>query len=98
MAKVQDSDERFELHTIPKPYNAPSAENSDYSTPENDFIDPLEFNQTTASESYTEEEAQTVVRKLDRRLVLFLAFLYMLSFLDRSSKQSAPADYTQYKR
>ena len=33
-----------------------------------------------------EEEEKAVVRKLDRRLVLFLAFLYMLSFLDRSSK------------
>ena len=35
---------------------------------------------------YTPEEERAVVRKLDRRLVLFVAFLYMLSFLDRSSK------------
>jgi hypothetical protein len=34
---------------------------------------------------YTAEEEQAVVRKLDRRLVLFVALLYMLSFLDRSS-------------
>ena len=35
---------------------------------------------------YTPEEERAVVRKLDRRLVLFVAFLYMLSFLDRSSQ------------
>ena len=35
---------------------------------------------------YTPEEERAVLRKLDRRLVLFMALLYMLSFLDRSSK------------
>ena len=39
----------------------------------------------TLSKDFTEEEGQAVVKKLDRRLVLFLAFLYLLSFLDRSS-------------
>lgn len=34
---------------------------------------------------YTPDEERTVVRKHDRRLVLFVALLYMLSFLDRSS-------------
>jgi len=34
---------------------------------------------------YTPDEEQAVVKRLDRRLVLFMAFLYMLSFLDRSS-------------
>lgn len=34
---------------------------------------------------YTAEEERAVVRKFDRRLVLFVALLYMLSFLDRSS-------------
>jgi hypothetical protein len=34
---------------------------------------------------YTPEEERAVVRKFDRRLVLFVALLYMLSFLDRSS-------------
>lgn len=40
---------------------------------------------------YTPDEEQAVIRKLDRRLVLFLALLYMLSFLDRSSKDSSRA-------
>ena len=34
---------------------------------------------------YTPDEELNVLKKLDRRLVLFVAILYMLSFLDRSS-------------
>ncbi|KAL2808992.1 major facilitator superfamily domain-containing protein [Aspergillus granulosus] len=34
---------------------------------------------------YTEVEEQQIVKKLDRRLVPFLALLYLLSFLDRSN-------------
>ncbi|MCJ1312939.1 hypothetical protein MMC25_006615 [Agyrium rufum] len=34
---------------------------------------------------YTPTEEQRVLRKLDRNLVLFVALLYMLSFLDRSN-------------
>jgi len=34
---------------------------------------------------YTPDEERAVVRKFDRRLVLFMALLYMLSFLDRSN-------------
>lgn len=36
-------------------------------------------------ELYTPDEERAVRRKLDRCLVLFVAFLYMLSFLDRSN-------------
>ncbi|EER24527.1 Major Facilitator Superfamily protein [Coccidioides posadasii C735 delta SOWgp] len=39
----------------------------------------------TYSRSYTAEEERRVVRKFDRRLTLLMAFLYMLSFLDRSN-------------
>lgn len=34
---------------------------------------------------YTPDEERAVIKVLDRRLVLFIALLYMLSFLDRSS-------------
>lgn len=34
---------------------------------------------------YTPDEERSVIRKFDHRLVLFVALLYMLSFLDRSS-------------
>lgn len=44
---------------------------------------------------YTPDEEQSVIRKFDRRLVLFLALLYMLSFLDRSSRHEPDAlEYT----
>jgi hypothetical protein len=36
-------------------------------------------------ELYTPDEESSLLRKLDTRLVLFLALLYMLSFLDRTS-------------
>ncbi|GAB1318735.1 Nicotinamide mononucleotide permease [Madurella fahalii] len=34
---------------------------------------------------YTAEEERSVVRKFDRKLVIFMAVLYLLSFLDRSN-------------
>jgi MFS family permease len=40
---------------------------------------------TYSFQLYTPDEERAVVRKFDRRLVLFVALLYMLSFLDRSS-------------
>lgn len=46
-------------------------------------------NSTAASfQLYTPDEEQAVVRKFDRRLVLFLSVCYMMSFLDRSSMLS----------
>lgn len=39
---------------------------------------------------FTADEEMAVVRKFDRRLVLFVALLYLLSFLDRSSESRAP--------
>ena len=42
----------------------------------------------SASPGYTMEEEREVVQKFDRKLVPFLALLYLLSFLDRSSKSS----------
>ena len=40
---------------------------------------------STISINYTPEEEKAVLKKLDRRLALFMALLYLLSFLDRSS-------------
>jgi len=40
---------------------------------------------------YTSDEERAVVKKFDRKLVLFVALLYMLSFLDRSSVFVPPA-------
>ena len=43
------------------------------------------FSTTESFTLYTPDEERRVIRKFDKRLVLFVAFLYMLSFLDRSS-------------
>lgn len=40
---------------------------------------------SASSQPYSPDEDSAVRRKFDRRLVLFVALLYMLSFLDRSS-------------
>lgn len=40
---------------------------------------------------YTPDEDRAVRRKFDRRLVLFVALLFMLSFLDRSSMHFSPS-------
>ena len=40
---------------------------------------------SAVSMEYTPEEEKAVLKKLDRRLALFMALLYLLSFLDRSS-------------
>ena len=47
-----------------------------------------EENEIESFKSFTVDEEKVIVRKLDRHLVLFIAFLYMLSFLDRSSKSN----------
>lgn len=43
-------------------------------------------------ELYTPDEDEAVLKKLDRRLVGFMALLYCLSFLDRSSKLHTVVD------
>lgn len=56
------------------------------------FADPLSDDESEATDllrgrarTYTAEEEAAVVRKFDRKLVAFVALLYMFSFLDRSS-------------
>ena len=51
-----------------------------------DSSEHAEENERERFKVFTSEEERVVVRKLDRHLVLFVAFLYMLSFLDRSSE------------
>lgn len=49
-----------------------------------------------AVESYTPEEASRTLRKVDYRLVPMLAFLYLLSFIDRGNSTSIPRDSARY--
>ena len=66
-------------------------EESDAEEDESDNEDNFEIDKNelrragSMSKGFTDEEERAVIKKLDRRLVLFLGFLYMLSFLDRSS-------------
>ncbi|KAL8876954.1 MAG: hypothetical protein Q9192_008770, partial [Flavoplaca navasiana] len=50
-----------------------------------DFDDSPDLaNHSASAAPYSSEEEQAVLRKFDRHLVLFIALLYMLGFLDRS--------------
>lgn len=69
--------EMIELQTLPKPSDK-AVEDLDDEESENSFIDPT-------FTLFTPDEEAAVLKKFDRRLVLFIALLYMLSFLDRSS-------------
>jgi hypothetical protein len=67
------------------------AEDDSNSEEDSDSEDALEGSKrrrksVQSFELYTPDEERAVVRKLDRKLVLFVALLYMLSFLDRSSE------------
>lgn len=48
----------------------------------------LSMSSVQSFELYTPDEDRAVLRKLDRRLVSFMAILYCLSFLDRSSTET----------
>lgn len=78
--------ELFELQTLSKPRPSDKVvadldndnDDDDYNESENSFINPT-------FTLFTPDEEAAVLKKFDRRLVLFIALLYMLSFLDRSS-------------
>ncbi|TVY13436.1 putative ABC transporter ATP-binding protein [Lachnellula arida] len=53
---------------------------------------------TQSYQLYTPDEERAVVRKFDRKLVLFVALLYMLSFLDRSSIYPLPPPIQSQQR
>ena len=76
----------FELRTIPprdEPLSKeePAEDEGLLPSPRRASLDSVQ-----SYELYTPDEDRMVLRKLDRRLVAFMALLYMLSFLDRSSE------------
>ena len=95
MTENKDSTSPLELRRIQKPYYISGSDQSD-SIPDDESDDAREGNETQTSISFTLDEERAVVRKLDYRLVLFLSFLYMLSFLDRSSERARSTSHTQY--
>jgi hypothetical protein len=105
IAPKHDRRSTFELRTLLRSSNedGPSASppcDGQVSTEQSEeeeerYIRPVS-RVTSMSKSYTTEEEQVITRKLDRRLVLFMALLYMLSFLDRSSQTSNISQYSAY--
>lgn len=100
--KRQDSDSSIELSDIKKPGKNPLQRmNLDnlisQIDPDNDYH-PISGPKTRkparkhsvssvqSFELYTPDEEKRVLRKLDTHVVLFMSFLYLLSFLDRSSE------------
>jgi len=94
-----------EHHSVTADGGAPRAP-TEHDPSSNESEDEEEKRQTrltranTLSKDYTEKEELAVIKKFDRKLVLFLAFLYLLSFLDRSSthlhpRNMATSDRTQ---
>ena len=79
----------FELKTIP-PRDEPVSKDELEEEEEDEAFLPSarrpSLDSVQSYELYTPDEDRTVLKKLDRRLVAFMALLYMLSFLDRSSE------------
>lgn len=78
-----------------KVWNGDGGEEEDEGEEEEEYEDSGRRRRTSVStvqsyQLYTPDEERAVVRKFDRKLVLFVALLYMLSFLDRSSTASFP--------
>jgi hypothetical protein len=72
--------EDIQLHDLNSQYSSQPLHQSDEHDDDDDDRSSVE-----SFELYTPDEEKALLRKLDTRLVLFLALLYMLSFLDRGS-------------
>jgi MFS transporter, ACS family, DAL5 transporter family protein len=86
--------ESFKLHRREKGEVGGTAEDGDQLDDEKYHDAPRRRASVSTVQSYqlyTPDEERAVIRKFDRRLVLFVALLYMLSFLDRSSNDPSPS-------
>lgn len=89
--------ESFKMQSRDRDAEKGGVELEDEEDEERDFTRPGRRASVSTVQSYqlyTPDEERAVVRKFDRRLVLFVALLYMLSFLDRSSMH-APLAWRQ---
>jgi hypothetical protein len=55
-----------------------------------DFEDMEKLDEVTTPGGFSQEEETAVLKKLDRRVVGLISLLYLLSFLDRSSRTPQP--------
>ncbi len=86
-----DPDEIFELKKLTRNHNGSRYLGPTFG-PEFEDSHSDEEEKRPSSMLYSSDEEESVIRKFDRRLVLFVALLYMLSFLDRSSMFLFPID------
>lgn len=78
------------MRNVQSGYSSADSDVADSDTRPDDKMQSHKFFRDSASTAqsfmlYTPDEERAVIRKFDYKLVLFVAFLYMLSFLDRSS-------------
>jgi hypothetical protein len=99
MGYINDLDGALELNDVSastsrhiRPHNDGDSDHPS-NTPDDDLVNNAEQDEAEDSSNYTAEEQRAVMRKLDRHLVLFLALLYLLAFLDRSSKCPFPLSW-----
>ena len=106
-SKRNDPHDTYELKSIP--ISPENLHNTSLAYPVDDDSDKIEeqkkhflaardgIDRNATSESYmlyTLNEERSVIKKFDRRLVFFIALLYMLSFLDRSSMPRKPTRFS----
>lgn len=85
----EDGLEMTELSSHRLSYSDPDTEDDGSDDRGQTFYDKARRGSASTTQSfmlYTPDEERRVKQKFDRHLVLFVALLYMLSFLDRSSK------------
>ena len=78
----------YELQPLSHSVPASPTEKEDEEDPYARSTRRLSFDSVQSYELYTPDEDKKVLRKLDRKLVGFMALLYCLSFLDRTSESS----------
>ncbi|KAI9681031.1 MAG: hypothetical protein M1822_007105 [Bathelium mastoideum] len=86
--EMSEAGQSFKMkRLIPEPIISPTVDEDadDEEIGGDTRLRPLRRASAQSFELYTPDEEKAVIYKLDRRLVLFMALLYLLSFLDRSN-------------
>lgn len=76
----------YELQPISHSLPASSQSRDDEDERDQHDMRRLSFDSVQSYELYTPDEDKAVLQKLDKKLVGFMALLYCLSFLDRTSE------------
>lgn len=96
LSMLEDKD-AYELQPISSPGSTPEDDALRDSDDDEDGPRYTSRALVQSYELYTPDEDRAVLKKLDRRLVGFMALLYCLSFLDRSSKLRPVGDMATHQ-